>query len=442
MAKNWPIVDALMGGTAGMRAAGRAYLPQWPAEADDSYKSRLATATLFPAFRRTLSVMAGKPFASQLTVGDGVDADMQALIDDVDREGVSLHVFASRLMLEALAYGLCGVLVENARRPDGLANVRGLERAAGIRPYFVAYRHGDVLGWKSEKIDGRTRLTQLRLRETASVPDGDWGEKEQERIRVLTPGAWQLYAKAEKGEFALIDEGATVGMDEIPFVPFYGRRLGFMRGESPLLDLAYLNVKHWQSQSDQDTILHVARVPILAVMGADEDTHLNVGASSAVNIPHGGDIKFVEHSGAAISAGAQSLADLEQQMIQTGAELLVKQPGSRTATESAHDAEANKSELLAITESFEDSLDQCLHLLAKWAGHKNAPSVSLYKDFGAASLSEASAQIITALHGAGLISKATAIREQQRRGILSPDIVPETELEQIEQDGPALGAIE
>jgi hypothetical protein len=55
----------------------------------------------------------------------------------------------------------------------------------------------------------------------------------------------------------------------IPFVPLYGwRRLHV--GISPLRDLAYLNVKHWQSQSDQDTILHVARVPILALIGGDE----------------------------------------------------------------------------------------------------------------------------------------------------------------------------
>lgn len=34
-------------------------------------------------------------------------------------------------------------------------------------------------------------------------------------------------------------------------------------------------------------------------------------------------MKFIEHSGAAIGAGRESLQDLEQQMIQTGAELLV-----------------------------------------------------------------------------------------------------------------------
>jgi hypothetical protein len=44
-------------------------------------------------------------------------------------------------------------------------------------------------------------------------------------------------------------------------------RCAFGDGEPPLLDLAYLNVKHWQSQSDQDNILHIARVPILALIG-------------------------------------------------------------------------------------------------------------------------------------------------------------------------------
>jgi hypothetical protein len=40
-----------------------------------------------------------------------------------------------------------------------------------------------------------------------------------------------------------------------------------MRGSPPLLNLALLNIKHWQSQSEQDNILHVARVPLLVAYG-------------------------------------------------------------------------------------------------------------------------------------------------------------------------------
>src|SRR5690606_3120495 len=127
-------------------------------------------------------------------------------------------------------------------------------------------------------------------------------------------------------------------------------------------------------QSDQDTIMHVARVPILAMVGADDGSTLTVGASSAVRLPIGADLKFVEHSGAAIAAGEAALDKLESQMIQTGAELLVQQPGQRSATEANNDAEANKSELQRIIEGFEDSLDQCLQLMADWAGEATGGS--------------------------------------------------------------------
>lgn len=442
MAKNWPIVDALLGGTAAMRDAGKAFLPQWPAEEDDAYLMRSKTATLFPAFRRTLSVMAGKPFSRQMIISDDVPSSVDDLLDDVNMEGVSLHVFASEVMREALAYGLCGVLVEFTRRPEGVGDMLGQEKAAGLRPYLSFYRHDDILGWRHEKDRGRHRLTQLRLRESITLEDGEYGTKTMQRIRVLYPGRWELYEESAKDKYDLIDSGFTDNMSEIPFVPFYGCKLGFMRGESPLLDLAHLNVKHWQSQSDQDTILHVARVPILAVIGADDGTQLNVGASSAVSVPLGGDIKFVEHSGAAIGAGSAALIALEQQMIQTGAELLVKQPGQRTATEAAGDAEASKSELLAIVEDFEDSLDQCLQLMAAWLREKSGGNVSLYKDFGASSLSDASAQLILSMQGAGLLSKSTAIKEMQRRAILMPDIDPATEMEAAQQDAPsAIGAL-
>ncbi len=214
-----------------------------------------------------------------------------------------------------------------------------------------------------------------------------------------------------------------------------------MQGVSPLLDLAYLNVKHWQSQSDQDNILRVARVPILAMIGAEEDSQLKVGASSAVKLPQGAALQYVEHSGAAIGAGAESLLKLEEQMIQTGAELLVSKPGQRTATEASNDAEGNKSDLLRIAEGFEDSLDMALQFMADWVNVPSGGSVSLFKDYGASTLTDASAQLILTMQQSGLISKTTAIREQQRRGMLDAALEPELELEAVSQDGPALGTV-
>ena len=52
MATAWAIAEALLGGTAAMRTQRDAYLPKWPSEEPESYRARLATATLFPAFAR------------------------------------------------------------------------------------------------------------------------------------------------------------------------------------------------------------------------------------------------------------------------------------------------------------------------------------------------------------------------------------------------------
>lgn len=438
LAEDWQLAADLLGGTKAMRAAARRRLPQWPNESGESYQARLSTATLFPAFARTLGVMAGKPFSKALTYGDDVPARIREWCDDADLQGTNLHAFAADLLSEALGYGLCGVLVEYPRT-DGVRTVAD-ERAVNARPYLVRYNHDQILGWRSARVNGAARLTLLRLAETGEEEDGEYGTRPVDRVRVLRPGSWELWEKGEKDEYALVQSGTTT-LTEIPFVPFYGRKTGFMLGESPLLDLAHLNVKHWQSQSDQDTILHVARVPILAAITSDEGFELTVGASSAVRIPEGGDLKFVEHGGAAIAAGRESLQDLEGQMIQTGAELLVQKPGQRSATEANNDAEANKSELQSVAESFEDSLDQCLQFMADWVGEAQGGHISLFKDFGAATLTDASAQLILSMQQAGLISKETAIREQQRRGMLAPDLIPADEIEKAGTDGPALGTM-
>ena len=146
--------------------------------------------------------------------------------------------------------------------------------------------HSQILGWRSEVVGGRVRLTQLRIMESAEEADGPYGTKTVPQVRVLYPGGWELWREPAKDsksrEWVKFAEGRTT-LTEIPFVPFYGVRDGFMCGKPALGDLAYLNVKHWQSQSDQDTILHVcAGADHCACSARTRHTQpLTVGASSA-----------------------------------------------------------------------------------------------------------------------------------------------------------------
>lgn len=442
LGQEWPMLEALNGGTYTMRRAGEKLLPRWPAEDLDAYKARLATATLFPAYRRTVSVMVGKPFAKELTWSDDADPDILKWADDIDREGVSLHVFAAEMFEESF-FGLAGILVE-APRPvattGAVATVQD-QKAAGVRPYFVRVKHNQILGWRTEARDGARVLTQLRILECETVPDGAFGEAEIEQVRVLEPGSWTTYRKDARGHWLLHLSGTT-DLPVIPFVPLYGRRRGFMDGVAPLIDLAYLNVEHWQSKSDQQTILHAARVPILFGKGFPAGSSVVVSASTATLAEHvEADLKWVEHTGKSIEAGASSLRDLENEMIQSGAELLVKKPGTRTATESANDAEGNKSDLQRMVENLEDALNLAISYLGAYAKKSVTGTVQLFKDFGATSLDGASALLIKDLAVANIISKETAISELQRRGELAPEVDAATEAERIEEQGPDLGDI-
>ncbi len=441
LARDWPMLEALTAGTREMRAGKTAFLPQWPNESAEAYGARLATATLFPAYRRTVSVMSGKPFSKPVTLK--VPKRIEAIADDIDLQGCSLHVFSAEMFQEITGFGLAGILVDSpVATGEGRKTVAQVE-AEGRRPYWVRVRHNQILGYKTGSIGGKTVLTQLRLAETYEKEDGPYGIEVCEQVRVLEPGRWEIWRQSDGAgkSWQRFDQGAT-SLPLIPFVPLYGTRLGFMRGAAPMMDLAYLNVKHWQSQSDQDTILHVARVPILAMIGAESDTELTVGASTAVRLPPEADLKFVEHSGAAIEAGETSLDKLRDQMIQTGAELLVRrESGDVSATEATNDAEANKSDLQRIAENFEDALDQALWFTAQFMGLPDGGSVELFDDYGAATLSDASAQLIRDLQQGGLISKETAINELKRRGVLAESVDPATEADKVAEDGPAPGAL-
>jgi hypothetical protein len=95
--------------------------------------------------------------------------------------------------------------------------------------------------------------------------------------------------------------------------------------------------------------------------------------------------------------------------------------------------------LQRITQGFEDALDQALQITADWVGEATGGHVTVFNDYGAASLQEASAQLLLSTNQAGKLSDETLHSEYQRRGILSADVSWEDEQARIETQGPALG---
>ncbi len=375
MSQPWEMIDALMGGTETMRAAGPRFLPKNTAEPSEAYQRRLAASFLFNGYRRAIETLSGKPFSQPLQLGDDVPELLVEYAKDIDLQGRNLHAFAHDVFRTALSHGLSHILVDHPKvptLPDGKSHTLADQRAAG-RPYFVHLHPDAMLGWRSERINGVETLTQLRFLETIEEPDpvNEWATKEIKQVRVIEPNAWRIYRK---------------GQDDKWLATVYGQRTGFMTARPPLLDLAWLNVEHWQSASDQSNILHVARVPILFASGFESTDPITVGAGIAVTTDDpNANLRYVEHQGAAIEAGRQSLKDLEERMSLLGGLLLTQKPGMKTATEKAIETAEAESSLGLMALNLQDALDLALDYAAKWEGIiTGGGTVKVFTDFGKA----------------------------------------------------------
>lgn len=437
----WHLVRSLFNGTAAMRRAGKRYLPQEPGESEDSYKNRLSRSVLFNAFRKTITDMAGRIFAKEVALGDGASSDFKSWIENIDLAGRHLNTFAMDVFTDGMQTGIAHIIVEMPNAVEG--ETRASAAAKGVRPYLVHVKAEDVIGWRSGFIDGKQQLTMLRIREEVEIPAGDYDVECIEQIRVYLPGAYEIWRKKDgaRDEWVLFDAGPR-GIMEIPISTFYAERTEFMEANPPLKDLADLNVCHWQSQSDQRNILHVARVPILFGAGFAEDMTLNVGAGTFTRASDpGAKLSYVEHSGAAISSGLEDIKMLEFQMQTQGLQLLVNDPGQSATGEIRDDVKEN-SRLAKIAFNLKDALENAMVWMAVLSGNGNdGPEVLVNTDFGITARGSQDLTILLNAVNAGQISRETFWHELMRRGVLSPEFDPDMEAETIDMQAPDMADI-
>lgn len=406
MLPSFDLVDVLRGGTSAIRLAKQAYLPKFPLESDAGYDFRVKQSVLLPVYKETLARLVGRVFAKPLTLDESTPERIVTLCENVDGENRNLHVFARDVFEMALHYGVAHVLVDSA----ATTAMTAAEGAA--KPYFVLVNPRRVIGWKFNS----GVLSQLRLRDSVATDDGEFGTKTEDIITVLEPSLWRKFKQID-GVWSVFDEGVN-SLGKIPMVSVYANRTGLMTASPPLLELAHLNIKHYQSQSDQDNILHTARVPLLLRTGANSDAkNIEVG-SSVIDMEESGNLRYVEHSGAAIGAGRESLKDLLDEMQQCGAKLLQPNSSVKTATQAREDGAENKSVLAMMAENLRDSLDAALQLAAEWLNMPDGGKVNVNSDLAADSAPLETMTVINTMVAAGTLSAKTAFEEAKRRGIL------------------------
>ncbi|EPI3117709.1 DUF4055 domain-containing protein, partial [Escherichia coli] len=191
-----------------------------------------------------------------------------------------------------------------------------------------------------------------------------------------------------------------------------------------------------QSQSEQDNILHVARVPLLVAYGLDRNEELTVGASTATifedRTKNG--LEYVEHSGAAIESGETSLEKLENQMRHAGAKLLrAENTSTKSVDQTNEERMQENSPLYTMANSLEDALDNILQIMAEWIGESCGGNVDVRTelDVSAQVFDSSSALAVQSLRQGGDIRQIDAVRVLQALKFIDQDSRPEEVIDEL-----------
>ena len=423
MEPHWGLIETLLGGTYKIRKGHRKYLPQEPREQDISYDARLLRSVLAPYYVRLERMLAGMLTRKPVRLDDVPDVIREQLFD-VDLQGNDLQTWLFSVSRICIRYGHVGVLVDAP--------------AAGQngRPYWVTYTPRDILGWRTELKDGKQELTQLRLMEKIVVPDGLYGEKQVEQVRVLTPGAFEIHQKDQKGDFIVIDEGRT-SLSEIPFSVAYSNRMGVLESLPPLADIAELNLQHYQVQSDLSNQLHISAVTMLALFGfpaAAEE--ISAGPGEAMALPENSDARYIEPAGNSYDAQFRQLDRIAEQINALGlASILGSKLSAETAEAKRIDRSQGDSTMMVVAQQMQDLIDNCLRFHAEYMQERTAGSSLVNRDFMGIRLEPQEIQALLQLYTAGTITQETLLLQLEAGEVLGDDFDVEEEIEATQTGG-------
>lgn len=460
-----PCLD-LMGGTEAMRRAGDSYIMRKEKEPDRSYFCRIERTVLRNAFAQTLGYYRGQVFSRQVALDNKSsklsDDDMQKFRDwseNVDQRGHNLTAWSGNVFTSGLVSGVTFCLVDYPHietiNEDGVTLYRAsdgtmrpktaaADAAEGWQPYLVHIHAEQVLDCRAEWRNGRRVITHFRYVEVRY----EQNENDQfvlepiEYIHAYWLDHWELWRSAATGQVASglqkIAEGRMT-LDEIPVAVFMpGDPRSDFTARPALMDLAYLNVRHWQATSEQYDLLAYVRLPVWTVTGADREVGkdgnpmpLTFGPGNVIYLLPGGNIQSCGVDAASVEAGRQDLRDLENAMATYGLQIMQAQSAARlTAAQVQRESREGNSQLRNWALDFQDFLENCLRLVAKWWGMPDGPSAKVNDDYA----DSASIDYLIQLHDKGIIGKETLAAFAVRLGILPDDFNYPDEVARLAQD--------
>jgi len=490
----WLRARDVIAGEDAIKAAGVKYLPRLDAQTDDEYAAYAARATFFNATARIAEGYTGRIFRRDPTfklpeVSAGIGRALDGFVADADRHATPLTAYAKAVTQEVLAVGRAGTLVD-------------WDDAGEQRAYAARYAAEEIINWRTARVNGRTVLTLVVLREkeegrrkneegaAAGAPDPFETESvEQYRVLKLVPQStspaiaavatpqrgegggnrdwryvveiWQQVladgqqskSKRGKANWAVVETRTPLRLGKpLPLIPFvfHGPRHSLPAVDKlPLADIIAINLDHYRLNADYKHGLHFTALPTAWVCGFDKTASLRIGSSTAW-VAESADAKagYLEFHGQGLTTFERAMDRDEMEMAVLGSRMLEEQ---RRVGETAASIELRQSGehsvLSAVSLSLSDSLSHVLRWVYWWNSTEATPEaigdktvlVTLNSDFSLKGLASDEINAIVAAWSAGAISRETMFDLFRLGDVLPVGRSNEEETKLLQNQKPEIG---
>lgn len=456
MQDRWELCEDLFEGEHKMHEEGEKYLPRLQDEDDKAYQLRLRMTPVLGAFPRTVLGLRGMMFRKPMAVE--VPPAIADMLEDIDLAGTTLQGLAQEVVEDALVVGRVGLLVDY---PQTIPNATKADAAAlNYRPMIVKYDAEAIYNWRTERINGATVLSQVRLEESEEVqdPEDEFKVKSEKRYRVLdlVEGKYRqrLYKISTNGfeaEEILIEEFFPQmngkAMTFIPFIVIGVDCRGIDVEAPPLIDLATTMLHHYMQATSYERGCFFSGLPTLFISGINNENQdgspveISIGGNLANILPRADSKAYYVEVAGEFNALRTNLEDKKKEMAVLGARMLESQKaGVESADAIARRMSGEESLLSIMAQTVSMGLTQALQWFCEWAGANGEATVDLNRDFLPGGLTS---QDMTAMIGAwqqGAVSAETLFDNLKAGEIIADDVTFEEEQERIAGATPGMTA--
>lgn len=454
----WQLVDDLLSGLDDAKRRGN-YLRPHLFETQPQYEGRICNTILTPYYEKLTEGICGLVLRKQYTWDEAPSPDVEKHLENVDLDGRTFRNWMRDFAISGVQYGHVGVLVDYQQSPSPGGMRLDEERRLGMRPYWRTVKPDQILGFKTAievrlNPDGTPNvgrvLTQLRIRQSVTVTgDDEFTSEQQEQIQVfdLVMGAssrrvtFRTFVEDETDEgnkgwvFSPFQSG-EISLPYIPFTVFYAKRLGYLVSKPPMIQLAKLNVRHYQLSSDLDHALNVAAYPQMVMSGVDlQNTgHVTVGVGEALVLENPeAKVFWLSPPTASFDPLSQRLDEIEGQLMTLAiAPLIGPKDYGESGISKQLDRVHGNSELGLISVALEDALNTALSYHADYI-RQPAPKLTLSKDFDGILIDPSRIQVLSALQQNGQITLETLLNLLKQGEVLGDNFDVNAEIDALDK---------